>query len=641
MFDKIRNSVKDSWTVKILLGLLIISFGVFGIGDFLGTGGLSPNIAMRVGDREMNIIEFQQRYDNQYNSYREAVGNQLPDSEVFRRSVMDSLIQETTNTLLIESAADDLGVVITDDQLRLVIRQADDFKDTTGNFSQITFNEYLSRAGMTEPQFLEFVRQTLRRNAMLRPVAAARGPGFLTDSLFTYRGEGRSADTLLVSSKVQGAGMKPSDDELKKVYEQNVSTFMRPEFRKLSVLTLRATDLVKPESFAEDEVKAYYEQNSASFRTPEKRRVAQLVFDSKEEADKVRALAAPGDTLGALAAKAGLGAPIDLGEQDRESVIGKIMGAAYELPLNEISQPAQSDLGWHLFTTTAITPGSITPYEQAIPNIRKSLAEDRGLDAVYRASTEVQDALAAGTPVAEIAKTLGIAATEIEAVDQTGRDPKGAEVTGLIDRELFLRTVFTLPAGGDTGLKDLPNRDGYYVAKVESITSPAPRPFEEVRAEVTAISQRDAAMAEARKIADGLAAEIGPSTVLSAHETKDGKVTYGLIGPVTRFGQPLDRFHLVDTGRLSAQMLGKLFSAKAGEVFTADVAEGVLVARVKEIIVPQPVGQLAATRDEINNSLRNAIANDLVEQMSNTFSSRYAVDVNQAVVDQIVKGGAR
>ncbi|MGE4063472.1 MAG: peptidyl-prolyl cis-trans isomerase [Rhodospirillaceae bacterium] len=640
MFDKIRESVKDSWLIKILLGALIISFGVFGIGDFIGVGGLDPNMAVRVGDRDLNVVELQQRYDRSYQNYKEAIGNQIPDSPALRRSVMDSVIEETKNSLLLENAADEAGVVVTDEQLRLIVREIDAFKDTTGNFSQITFNEVLRANNLTEPQFLDQMRAEISRNTMLRPLAAARGPGFLTDSLFTYRMEGRTADTLLVSAKAIGATAKATDDELKKIYDQNVATFMRPEYRKVSFLTLKASELVKPESFAEEEVKAYYDQNSSRYRTPEKRRVAQFVFDSKEEAEKVRALAAPGDTLAALAAKANLGEPVDLGEQDRESVIGKIMGPAYELPVNEISAPVQSDLGWHLFATTAITPGATQAYEQVIPDIRRALAEDRGLDAVYKASTEVQDALAAGTPVAEIAKNLGISHVEIEAIDQTGHDPKGAEVPGLIDREGFLSTVFSLPANGDTGLKDLPDRDGYYVAKVESITPPAPRPFDEVRNEVTAIWQREGAMTEARKIADGLAAEIGAATVMSNLETKDGKVSYGLIGPITRFGQALDRFHLVDTGRLSAQMLSKLFTAKPGEVFTADVPEGVVVARLKDATIPQPVGQLAANRDQINQSLRNAVAGDLMEQLNAEFLRRYPPEVNQSVIDTMV-GTAR
>jgi peptidyl-prolyl cis-trans isomerase D len=638
MFDQIRDAVKNSILVKILLGALMISFGIFGIGDFLGTGGLDPNIAVKVGKREMNMIEFQRRYDTQYNRFKESVGGQLPDNEAMRRSIMDAVVAEITRSSLVEGAAEDLGVVVSDEQLRETVRKMDVFNDETGNFSQRVFGEVLAQNNLSEAAFLEMMRGEIRQRALMQPIAlGGAAPGFLTDSLFTYRNEGRSADTLLVPTKAFTIAEKPSDADLKAVYDQNLASFMRPEYRKLSVLSMKSTELVKPDSFAEDEVKTYYEQNPSRFRTPEKRRVAQLVFDSKEQADKVRAMAAPGDTLADLAAKAKLGAPIDLGEQAKDSIIGKSMGAAYELPLNEISQPTQSDLGWHLFATTALTPAHETPFEEAKDNIRKLMSEERGLDALYRASTDVQDALAAGTPMNEIANNLGVPLTQIEAVDQTGKDPSGAQVPGIIDPQTFFTTAFSLPAGGDSGLKDLPARDGYYVVKVESITPPAARPLEEVRTELTAMWQRDKALAEARTTADKVAAEIGAATDMSSMSTKDGKLSYGLLTAVTRFGQPLDRFHMVDTGRLSAAMLGKLFAAKPGEVITAETADGVVIARLKEVVTPQATGAQAVARNQIAGDLRNAVTGDIMEQMTAEFTKRYPVEVNHTVVDQIVK----
>ncbi|MGE3475336.1 MAG: peptidyl-prolyl cis-trans isomerase [Rhodospirillaceae bacterium] len=638
MFDQIRDAVKNSILVKIMLGALMISFGIFGIGDFVGTGGLDPNIALKVGKREMNAVEFQRRYDQQYSRFKESVGGQLPDNEAIRRSIMDATVAELTRASLVEGAADDLGVVVTDAQLRNDVRKMDAFNDETGNFSQRVFGEVLSQNGLSEAAFLELMRGELRQRALMQPVAlGGAAPGFLTDSLFTYRNEARSADTLLVPTKAIAISETPSDADLKALYDQHLASFMRPEYRKLAVVAMRATELVKPESFAEDELKTYFDQNPGRFRTPEKRRVAQLVFDSKEEADKVYALAAPGDTLAALAAKAKIGAPIDLGEQAKDSIIGKSMGAAYELPLNEISQPTQSDLGWHLFTTTALTPAHETPFQEAQATIRRLLSEERGTDALYRASTEVQDALAAGTPMNEIANNLSVPLTQIEAIDQTGKDMAGAQVPGIVDPQGLLTTAFTLPTGGDSGLKDLPGRDGYYVVKVEGVTPPAARPIEEVRPELLAMWQRDKALAEARKIADKIAAEVGPSSDMSSMGTKDGKVSYGLLTAVTRTGQPLDRFHLLDTGRLSAPMLAKLFAAKPGEVITADTSDGVVVARLKDVVTPQAVGPQALVRNQIAGDLRNAVTGDIMEQMTAEFTKRYPVEVNRTVVDQMVK----
>ncbi len=638
MFETLRRLVKESYLVKALLGALIISFGVFGIGDFIGTGGLDPNIAIKVGEREINVVEFQRRYDQRYRSFKESVGNQLPDSEMLRRSVMDTMIQEITRTSMMEAAAEDAGILVTDDQLRAAIRNLDAFQDETGNFSQMVFNQVLADNTLTESAFLDLMRGDLSQRALLQPIALGGGaPGYLVNSLFTYRNEGRSADTLLVSAKSVTITEKPSDADLKTIYDQNTATFMQPEYRKLSAIALRATDLAKPESFAEEEVKTYYDQNAARYRTPAKRQVSQLVFDTKEEAEKVRAMAAPGDTLAALATKAGLAAPIDLGEHGRESIIGKSMGPAFELPVNELSAPIQSDLGWHIFVSTAVTPEHVTPYEESKTAIRQTLAEERGLDAVYRASTDLQDALAAGTPMADIATNLGVSILEIESIDQSGKDPNGADVPGLYDQAGLLSSAFSLPQGGDSGLRDLPGRDGYYVVKVESITPPAPKPLESVRADVTAIWQRDKVNAEARAIADKIAAEIGASTALASLETKDGKVSYGFISPVTRFGQPLDRQHLIDTGRLSAQMLGKLFAAKPGEVFTADATDGIVIVRLKDVTTPQPTGALAAARNQLVASVRDGVTTDMMEQMNATFATRYPVEVNNTVVDQMVK----
>jgi peptidyl-prolyl cis-trans isomerase D len=281
--------------------------------------------------------------------------------------------------------------------------------------------------------------------------------------------------------------------------------------------------------------------------------------------------------------------------------------------------------------------GQTTPYEEAKATIRKNLVEERGLDAVYKASNEVQDALAAGTPMPDIASNLGLTALQIEAIDQAGRDPKGADVPGIFDSSNLLSTAFTLPEGGDSGLKDLPDRDGYYVVKVEEITPPAPRPLEDVRSEMVALWQREKTMAEGRKVADTLAAEIGASTVMSSLETKDGKVTYGLVGPIMRTGAPLDRLHMVDTGRLSTAVLEKLFTAKPGEVFTADASDGIVIVRLKDITVPQPVGAMSMERNQINMELRNAVTSDLMEQMNAVFTQRYPVEVNKTVVDTMVR----
>ena len=84
-------------------------------------------------------------------------------------------------------------------------------------------------------------------------------------------------------------------------------------------------------------------------------------------------------------------------------------------------------------------------------------------------------------------------------------------------------------------------------------------------------------------------------------------------------------------------MLSRLFTAKPGEVFTADATDGVVIVRLKDVTTPQPTGLMTSARNQIIVGVRDGVTNDIMEQMSADFAKRYPVEVNQAVVDQMVK----
>src|SRR5689334_2475551 len=54
LFDSVRTALKESIFTKILLTLLTLSFGIWGVGDFIGAGGLDPGIAVKIGKTEVH-----------------------------------------------------------------------------------------------------------------------------------------------------------------------------------------------------------------------------------------------------------------------------------------------------------------------------------------------------------------------------------------------------------------------------------------------------------------------------------------------------------------------------------------------------------------------------------------------------------
>jgi len=305
--------------------------------------------------------------------------------------------------------------------------------------------------------------------------------------------------------------------------------------------------------------------------------------------------------------------------------------------VNDISQPVETPLGWHLLQIKSIAPESTKPFDAVKEEIRVAIAVDKGADAVYDASVQIEDGLAAGTPLADIAKSVGGQITTIAAVDQSGKAPNGLEVPNNIDPKNLLNAAFETAAGKDSRLMDLPSRDGYYVVHVDEVTPPTPKPILDVRAKVVAIWEKEEKQKLARELAEKVAAgALGPTSQLSRLEASDARLSYAPLGPITRFGEGLDRRNIVDTKRLSTEVLDNMFKSKPGEMFVAEVQDGFLVARLKEVVTATPTGDQAAFQKQLSESLRNDIGSNLLDQVSKAFAERFPAEIDQPSIDNMI-----
>jgi peptidyl-prolyl cis-trans isomerase D len=639
MIQSLTHAIKNSILLKIFLGVMTVSFGIWGIGDFL-TPGMDPSIAVTVGNTDISATELQRDFSNQLDQLRQSMGGHAIDSPELKRSVLATTLDRLTRSTTADVAAHDMGIVVTQDRLRDEIRHEKMFQDPNGGgFNQMLYARILASNQLTEKQYLSLITADIRRNTLMQPIAeSAAAPTTLVSALTSYRGETRTADTLLISAADMDAPAAPSDDALKAVYDKNIASFTAPEYRKVTAVVIRATDLVQPDSFTEDQVKAYYNDNISRYRDPESRVVSQLIFTTKEQADAAYALAAPGDHLADVAKKAKLDPPVDLEPMTHDSPLAKMIGAAYDTPVGTITQPVHTDLGWHLFEVKSITPEKTVPFESVVGQIRTAMAEDKGTDALYDASTQLDDGVASGTPLDELAKRVGGHLVQIDAVDQQGHDPQGKEPAGLIDNKRFVDTAFATPVGGTSKLMEIPK--GYYVLTVNAITPPKPKPLADVRKDVTELWEKETRTAAAHALATKLAKDAGPSTPLADLAPKTKGVSFAPLGPLTRFGEGLNAAHMIDSKRVSPELLEKLFTAKPGDVITANVANGTVVARLRDIIPPGDGEDTAKLRAQVANAVKEGIAQDLLAETSQALSERYPAKVNQKVIDHMAAGSS-
>ena len=149
-----------------------------------------------------------------------------------------------------------------------------------------------------------------------------------------------------------------------------------------------------------------------------------------------------------------------------------------------------------------------------------------------------------------------------------------------------------------------------------------------------AIAVKQKRIDAAREIADKLTKEAGGSTSLAAIAAKE-KLTVAQIGPVTRFGEPLRNDIIIDQKRTSPELLDKLFRAKVGDTVNAPVVDGVMIARLREIVPASSNIDLKMQEAPVAENLRKSVGNDLVAAMNRSFAERYPAKINNETLDSL------
>lgn len=105
---------------------------------------------------------------------------------------------------------------------------------------------------------------------------------------------------------------------------------------------------------SEEEIEAYYNQNRATLSTPERVQVRHILVDTKEQAEELRAQLVDGADFEELAkahstdtASAVNGGMIGYLQAD-SPIVPAFKEAALKLQVGEVSQPVQTEFGWHL-----------------------------------------------------------------------------------------------------------------------------------------------------------------------------------------------------------------------------------------------------------------------------------------------------
>ncbi|WP_298721183.1 peptidylprolyl isomerase [uncultured Ferrovibrio sp.] len=630
MLQQMRKGAA-SWVAKGLMVLLVLSFGAWGIGDYITNFGTNAPVA-KVGDAEIGQPEYADAWRRELTGLQRRFGGNFTAEQARQLGLDENVLNRLIEDRLYQQAAKDLGLTITEVDVRHAIMNAPAFKGPTGQFDRFAFENYLRQEGYSEAMLVSVLTQELARTRLLGSLfgSMATAPTQMADTILGYRLERRLAEFVVVDAAKLPAPPAPTDEKIEEYYKANPAAFTAPERRSVAWFQITPADRAAKIEVAEDELRDEYEANKQAYVTQEKRDVEQVVFPTEAEAKAAYEAVQKGEDFLAMAARTQKLKPEDvkLGSVTKDALPAAIANAVFGLDVNKVGEPVTSPFGWHVVRVTAVQPGSTKSFEEAKAELRQQIALTKANDEMGKLRAQIDDQIAGGATIEEIVKAQGAELRTAADIDAQGRDKQGKPVEGLPAQPDFLAQAFDLDTESEPHIVDQPD-GGLIVLKVTGVTPAALRPLDDVKSDVVArLQQRDradAAAEQARQIAERVrnggdlakeAAAIGAAVQLSA--------------PLTRSGQPAER-------ALSPVVVSALFNAKQpGEVVTGPAASApgitpnsAVVARLSRIEPADPAA-IASQRDQTVQQLASSMAQDLVQQYRQALQQEIGVKVDPA-----------
>jgi peptidyl-prolyl cis-trans isomerase D len=620
MLQALRSTV-GSWIVKILFVLLILSFGVWGIGDIFR--GRTDTTAAQVGDVKISTVELDNAFRQEVNRLRQMLGGQIDAEQAKALGLVNQTLDQLIQRTLLSLAADDAGLRVGDPLVLGQLRAEPAFHNQFGQFDPDLFRRVLAANQLTEDGYVQLLRTEIKRTQLVGAVAAgAQAPGLLVDDLFRRQAERRVAETVLIPNAAMGNVGTPDDATLTAFHQEKAVRFTAPEFRKLTVAKLTVDDVAKDISVSDEDLHAAYDARAAEFQTAERRTVDQVLMQDEATARKVENLLGQGQSLEEAASAAGAEV-LTLNSLAREDLLPELVGPVFNLSQGAISAPIQSSLGWHVMRVSDIEAGSTRSFEQVRDTVLADVKRDRAMDAVFESANKIEDALAGGSSIEDVAQRFGLRLIQIDAMDANGRRPDGGAVEGLPTAQQVAQTAFGLQQGASSNLIETQGSD-YFIARVDAVTPATLRPLDTIRGEVVAAWQADQrsqlAAKRAGEIQERLKAGSRPQDIAA---TVPGAIA-GMTPPLTRAGR--------ETGGLPPGLVQRLFAMGQGEVATAPTQDGQVVVRLAEIQNADPAAAEAQVA-QVRQSVQQAMAGDLLAQFTEALRQRYPVSVHQSTID--------
>ncbi|HUY68515.1 MAG TPA: SurA N-terminal domain-containing protein [Alphaproteobacteria bacterium] len=610
MLQSMRQ-LAQTWVVKGLMMFLVLSFGIWGIGDMFRGNPLERTVAS-VGSIDIDVQALDHEFEQSLAEARQSLPD-LTDQQARQLGLMDKALNAMVERALIDQDLTRLGVTVGDRTVLDEMAALPQLRDKDGGFNKDLFRAMLYKSGLSEKEFFATERQRLARQQLVGALTGnAQVPQTMVDWLDRARGQQRIFDVVTLKNASVGAVAPPSDKDLQTFYQQNIGTYTAPEYRAITMVRLATADLAKSITVTDADVKRAFAKRQAVQEETGQRSIVQVVVPDEAKAKALATAARKSGNLPEAARKMGLTAvPFDMA--GAKAAIPGVAKAVAALKENEVSAPLHSNFGWHVAQARALD------FDSMKERLREELKRDKAIDQATTIVNKLDDQLAAGHDLDDIAEGMGLRLIKIPAVDAKGKVPGGGAPPELPDAAQVLKAAFGQDAGQTSPILDDHNGN-YTVVQTDKVIPSAPIPFDQIKARVAtdwqAAQQTTRAKAEAGKIADALQA--GKPVLAFA----------GQSGIAIRLSQPISMLGDDDPG-IPQVLAPQLLKMKKGAAVVVPMDGRQMILHLAKLVDVDPATD-AAGKSKISEDLANKIPNDRIAEYLEYLRILFPVSIDRS-----------
>lgn len=497
LMQKIRDWV-TGWVAIVIMGLLIITFAVWGI----NFGGQNPElIAASVNGEEIKLKKFQRFYSNSVEQMRQRMNRVLTNEEqaILKEQSLDYLIRDT----IIAQTAIDSRIEVSNAAVKDAVKGIEVFSDEIG-FNREIYEGIVTRSDMTPAIFEQQLRADLMSKQLQNTIISSAFVIANEASRLTKINEQlRDIAYIILLAEDLKEDIVINDDAIQQFYDNNSDGLISLEQIKIAYLEFSVDRLIETITSTEGDLRNYYQDNKDQYDEQEQRKVSAVNIEISDEAtdediavamkkvEQIRKLIGSDVSFAEIVDDHSLDTEvqvIEYGYTARGVFPADIEEIVFSMEENQLSEVERTETGIHIFKVFDSKGGDKNTFEY----VREKVEADYKITRAELKYFELADQLV--TLTYEHIDTLEVAA-EVVGIDIQESDFfSRATATGILADTKILDAAFTretIDSGENSDAIELSDNHVVVFQVLEHLPAEK-KPLEEVKEQIiqTLISEQ-------------------------------------------------------------------------------------------------------------------------------------------------------